>query len=583
MGRVRPPAFIAIALTLVACSSSEALRTLGDAGVDSDASADATVDAMPQPQPQHLLYLADQEQDGLDELFLLTIEPDGTTVVAKVNGDTDGRSVRRFEWSPGRDAVSYVAGGALDEEVQELFVVPIDGAVPGPAKRVNGPLAMSGDTIVGDVRNEEWSPDGSVIVYSADSEVDGENRLFLVDPAIGRSSAVPITDGSAAYEWSPDGNWIAYRALRDGHHELFAMAIIGGAAQSPIRISGSSSVVPEVGLGNAAFAWSPDGRWLFYFAEQEVENREELFGVAFASGQPGPPVRLNAALQEDEDVSEARWSPDGSRLLYLAGHSSAQGLFVLELGDDAAGAPIEVSSGLYPVEFGVRPYPMWSPDSTRVAFFGLAFDPINRPIEVFVIDVAAEPIAAPTRLNAPLEMSASVVQANGECTPLAWSRDSSRLTYVADQEELNRFELWTVAFDGRTPGAGVRSNGPLPDNANITTCPFSWSPVERTLLYRAQQDTLPVDELYVVSASDLGSPIRVNGPMVENGEVLHTSARDRHFTWSPDGRFIVYLADQDVDDRFDLFVSGAFAIGSSMRVNPDLVEGGDVRRFVWEP
>ena len=47
-------------------------------------------------------------------------------------------------------------------------------------------------------------------------------------------------------------------------------------------------------------------------------------------------------------------------------------------------------------------------------------------------------------------------------------------------------------------------------------------------------------ELYVVKADGTQSAVKINDPLISNGDVVA-------FSWSPSGDHIAYLADQDVD------------------------------------
>ncbi|MCB1633167.1 MAG: PD40 domain-containing protein [Xanthomonadales bacterium] len=130
--------------------------------------------------------------------------------------------------------------------------------------------------------------------------------------------------------------------------------------------------------------------------------------------------------------------------------------------------------------------------------------------------------------------------------------------------------LPAVAFPGSLP---IKLNGPLPPGGDVSFTP-SFGPDGSTVLYRADQDTDEVFELYSVPV-DGGMPVKLNGPMVTGGDV-----RDARFT--PDGQTVVYLADQLTNDKFELF-SVAATGGPFTRLNRDLPTGGNVSDFSISP
>lgn len=119
------------------------------------------------------------------------------------------------------------------------------------------------------------------------------------------------------------------------------------------------------------------------------------------------------------------------------------------------------------------------------------------------------------------------------------------------------------------------------------------SPDGKHLAYLAWQET-PAFELYVVSLAG-GPPRRVSGPMVRGGNVLplqlhrdgtrlaHPASPDAFgFRFTPDGRRLIYLADQRVDGEVEIWsvpVDG----GPAVRLNGPLAPGGDVIRFLIDP
>lgn len=98
------------------------------------------------------------------------------------------------------------------------------------------------------------------------------------------------------------------------------------------------------------------------------------------------------------------------------------------------------------------------------------------------------------------------------------------------------------------------------------------SPDSRTVAFAADIDTDDVDELYAVPITGT-TPIKLNPPLVEGGDV-----RSSRIAFSPDSQSVIYLADQEVDNRVEMFSVPAGG-GLAAKLNPPLTAGGNVSQF----
>jgi len=102
-------------------------------------------------------------------------------------------------------------------------------------------------------------------------------------------------------------------------------------------------VAPLVGGGEVdAFRWSPDGTRLAYIADQVTTGTDEFF-VSNADGSGN--ARLNAALPMGGSVAMFQWSPASDQLAYLADQVTT-GVFQLYTIAVTGGAPQLVSGNL---------------------------------------------------------------------------------------------------------------------------------------------------------------------------------------------------------------------------------------------
>jgi Tol biopolymer transport system component len=118
------------------------------------------------------------------------------------------------------------------------------------------------------------------------------------------------------------------------------------------------------------------------------------------------------------------------------------------------------------------------------------------------------------------------------------------VVYRADQDTADVFELYSTPLGG---GASIKLNSPLVSGGDISTLLFS--PDSSQVVYRADQDTDEVFELYRAPAAGGSAPVKLNGPLVSGGNASSS------FSLSPDSSRVVYLADQETNDQFELFVT----------------------------
>jgi Tol biopolymer transport system component len=81
---------------------------------------------------------------------------------------------------------------------------------------------------------------------------------------------------------------------------------------------------------------------------------------------------------------------------------------------------------------------------------------------------------------------------SSEVRDFAWSPDSSRIAYIADQGAVGVFELYT---DNAVGTSNRRVSAELSAGENVSA--FLWAPDSSLIAYQANQDEINVQELYV--------------------------------------------------------------------------------------
>jgi Tol biopolymer transport system component len=172
-----------------------------------------------------------------------------------------------------------------------------------------------------DPLQRRWSPDRTQFTFVAQDEEASRNsgfpveKIYIVDQ-FGRSVNLVKSTFAPVEEvtWSPDSNKLAYIAPISGgpaQNRLMALYIIARDGTSEARLTGENinltSTKPVIGR----VAWSPDGSRLAFVAIQTDGSGSGLF-VANADGTGQEQLSIYA-----DPSSPVHWSPDGTRLLFL--------------------------------------------------------------------------------------------------------------------------------------------------------------------------------------------------------------------------------------------------------------------------
>lgn len=159
----------------------------------------------------------------------------------------------------------------------------------------------------------EWSPSKDMIAFTR--SVDNELSVWVMDS--NGANERRVTDGGGAV-WSPDGTRLALVRSTTGEVDPFA---------SPdqlvtVKLDGSDETLvteaPERSLGE--LDWSPDGSRIAFVAILSTddgnpvtydEDNSEIYSVELGTGDV---AQLTEDVHRDEDP---QWSPDGTQIAFV--------------------------------------------------------------------------------------------------------------------------------------------------------------------------------------------------------------------------------------------------------------------------
>lgn len=144
-----------------------------------------------------------------------------------------------------------------------------------------------------------WAPDGRTIAF--ESNRDGEAAVYTIRPdGSGLRRLTPSGVMGEQPNWSTDGRFLVYTSARDSVRQLHRMTPEG------------REVVTLPGTTNGFLAaYSPDGRWLLFAAQDRRPSSQYRVVVMRPDGSDRR--SLGDMTKSNEDP---RWTLDGARVVF---------------------------------------------------------------------------------------------------------------------------------------------------------------------------------------------------------------------------------------------------------------------------
>jgi Tol biopolymer transport system component len=310
---------------------------------------------------------------------------------------------------------------------------------------------------------------------------------------------------------------------------------------------------------------SPDSSWVVYSASQDVYLTIELYSVPI-DGPSSASGKLNTSIVAEGDVHEFRISSDSQYVVYKADLRTND---VIEIFSVPIGGPPAESArlNLAYATGGTATHFRISPDGERVAYFEVPGAPTH-------YDLYSVPISGPasSRIQLNPVSPALDIAYYPEIAP-----DGQRVVYLAERGGSGVREVFSVPIDG--PAADtVKLNGDLGAEGDVGTVRIS--PDGQRVAYVADPEYLFFNDVFrLYSVPVTGPPTIVSLNLLHGIEGGFLDVMG-NFRFTPDGRRVIYMGDQAVDDVFEVYAvqAGGPATGR-LRLNGPLPAEGDVDQF----
>jgi Tol biopolymer transport system component/DNA-binding winged helix-turn-helix (wHTH) protein len=340
------------------------------------------------------------------------------------------------------------------------------------------------------------SPSGEYVAYTF-HEPDHDS-IKLKNIANGSTVQImpPSAQGYGNLAFSPDGNYLYFTTSRPGlkNAVIARVPVFGGTPQY---------LIEEVWSG---FSLSPDGRQIAFFRGYSVHDVRLLIANLDGSGERELIRSKAAELWFAIWSAGPSWSPDGQRIVTMAGGRGAAGNYAYLLEVDVGNG---VSKELPGVHWYQGAQVAWLPDGTGLV--AVAQDKIAAPYQVWLV---AYPSGSMRRLtNDLLDYDKLSLSADGRLLVVQQETITNHIWVVPDGDETRARQL--------TFGASAREG----------TSGLAWTPDGHILFTSARSGAI---DIWIMNAD--GTAARQL--------TADTGGANWRPRATPDGRHIVFTSNR---------------------------------------
>ncbi|MCW5971541.1 MAG: PD40 domain-containing protein [Blastocatellales bacterium] len=385
--------------------------------------------------------------------------------------------------SPDRAEIAFVSGG-------DIWTAPAAG---GEARLLVAHTASESRPI--------YSPDGKKLAFI--STRTGGGDIYVLTFASGELKRLTFEDGAEQLSgWSRDGRWVYYHSTSQdiaGMSDLFRIAADGG---TPVALSADRYVTEAYSASSPdenvlAFTGNGFGQW--WRRGSSHIDQSEIW------------LRREGATPAYEKLSEggaketwAMWSGDGRSVFYVSDRGGAENIWVKPVGGGAARQVTKFRDGRLL-------WPNISADGKSMVF--------ERNFRIWRLDTASGnanevPIAM---RGAPTAPGIEHLALNNQFQELALAPDGRKVAFTV------RGEIF--AAGARESGDAARVTNSLANDSQI-----AWAPDSKRMVYASERDGAANLYLYDFATR-------------EETRLTNDSMADAAPRFSPDGKMLAFIRD----------------------------------------
>ena len=235
----------------------------------------------------------DEKKDRYrNDIWLLDINKNKEKIVLKGNP-----WVGKTKFSPDDTLLGYLAPGrGRYSEYQQIWTINTKYSLKRQLTKLNA-----------NISDFEWSPDGTQMVFVAESRVvDKETDIQTPKPIV-----------IDRYYFKEDGKDF----LGEERQHLHLLDIKSKTTKQLTKGT-SNEILPS---------WSPDGKKVAYVTKTGEMDRTDNYDVyVLEIDSANNPIQLTTNLGSDSSSSRPQWSPDGKKIAYLHGGDPALVWYALQ-------------------------------------------------------------------------------------------------------------------------------------------------------------------------------------------------------------------------------------------------------------
>jgi dipeptidyl aminopeptidase/acylaminoacyl peptidase len=210
----------------------------------------------------------------------------------------------------------------------------------------NRRISACGGGAVGEEHGLAWSPDSTKLAFFSNCTANHETAIFLADPASNAAPRLltPLNGFAETLQWAPNGKLLGFLYVEGTPHasgSVFAIkppsGVIGVGDAEVQRVAavdltnGQIRQLSPSSLHVFEYDWSPDSSELAYVAAPPPGERTWWFSKLYTQVLAAPPRVLfdpnaGASPLHERQLAVPRWSPDGSKVAFIGGLMSDQGV-----------------------------------------------------------------------------------------------------------------------------------------------------------------------------------------------------------------------------------------------------------------